>query len=73
MNAFHMAHWAFPCMSGATTSIGTRPASSVFTRPASSSGEVIGGAPQPPPPMAAKKMSSWRHMTPLGMPVVPPV
>ena len=23
--------------------------------------------------MAAKKMSSWRHSTPLGMPVVPPV
>ena len=22
---------------------------------------------------AAKKMSSWRHMTPFGMPVVPPV
>ena len=26
-----------------------------------------------PPPIAPKKMSSWRHMTPLGMPVVPPV
>ena len=25
------------------------------------------------PPMAATKMSAWRHMTPLGMPVVPPV
>ncbi len=73
MNAFHMAHWALPCMSGATTSMGMRAASSVPMRPASSTAVAIGAAPQPPPPMAAKKMSSWRHMTPLGMPVVPPV
>ena len=26
-----------------------------------------------PPPMQAKKASSWRHTTPLGSPVVPPV
>ena len=26
-----------------------------------------------PPPMQAKNASSWRHTTPLGMPVVPPV
>ena len=25
------------------------------------------------PPHSAKKMSSWRHITPFGMPVVPPV
>ncbi len=68
-----MAHWALPCMSGPTTSIGTRPASSMFSRPASSSGSAIGAAPQPPPPIAAKKMSSWRQITPFGMPVVPPV
>ena len=38
-------------------------------RPAS----VIGGPPGFPPPSAPKKMSSWRHTTPFGMPVVPPV
>ena len=26
-----------------------------------------------PPPIAAKKMSSWRQRTPFGSPVVPPV
>ena len=31
------------------------------------------GPPGFPPPSAAKKMSSWRHTTPLGRPVVPPV
>ncbi len=44
------------------------------TRSARSSGEVGRSAsPIAEPSMAAKKMSSWRHITPLGMPVVPPV
>ena len=47
--------------------------SSGHTRPAISSGVWIGGWPKPPPPNAAKKMSSWRHITPFGVPVVPPV
>ena len=36
-------------------------------------GSVIGGPPGFPPPSAAKKMSSCRHTTPFGSPVVPPV
>ena len=45
------------------------------TRSASSSARVMWSpeANGSPPPMAAKKMSSCRHTTPLGMPVVPPV
>ena len=73
MNAFHMTHWALPCISGAITSMITRLSSARSSRPASSSAASIGAAPQPPPPMAAKKMSSWRQITPLGIPVVPPV
>ena len=44
------------------------------TRSASSSGRVMWSPEEngSPPPMAAKKMSSWRHSTPLGSPVVPP-
>ena len=72
--AFHIAHWALPCISGPITSMGILAAgSSADSRPANSSAEVMGAAPHPPPPMAAKKMSSWRHITPLGIPVVPPV
>ena len=37
------------------------------------SGVSIGGPPAFPPPIAPKKMSSWRHTTPFGFPVVPPV
>ena len=37
-----MAHWALPCMSGPTTSMGIRPSSSAGSRPASSSAAVIG-------------------------------
>ena len=46
-----------------------------ITRVASSSGDAmtLPSARASPPPMAAKKMSSWRHSTPFGMPVVPPV
>ena len=68
----HMPHWAAPCMIGASVNEVTRP-SSGHTRPAISSGAWIGGWPKPPPPKAAKKMSSWRHITPFGVPVVPPV
>ena len=70
---FHMAHWAFPCMRGARARMLIRAASSVGMRSVISSAVSTGCRPQPPPPMAAKKMSSCRHITPLGIPVVPPV
>ena len=66
----HMPHWAAPCMSGATIRQGR----------AKSSGrdlllDLLGLAESAPQAAerAAKKMSSWRHITPFGMPVVPPV
>ena len=64
-----MPHWAAPCMSGATIMLG-RAKSSGRLFSLISSGEVRG--PQADE-RAAEKMSSWRHITPLGMPVVPPV
>ena len=39
----------------------------------SSSGDPTGSPPGLPPPRAANNTSSWRHTTPLGSPVVPPV
>ena len=68
MNAFHITHCAFPCINGAITSMVTLLSSAVSSRPANSSAVSMGAAPQPPPPMAAKKMSSWRQMTPFGHP-----
>ncbi len=67
------AHWAAPCISGAAVAMVRVPAVSL-TRSARASGDAGGSArPMAERSMAAKKMSSWRHMTPLGMPVVPPV
>ena len=52
-----------------------RPAPAVSMRPASSSTDAAGGIPRSgfPPAPSTLKRSSWRHMTPLGIPVVPPV
>ena len=67
------AHWAAPCMRGAAVAMVRVPADS-STRAARSSGAAGGSArPMAERSMAAKKMSSCRHITPLGMPVVPPV
>ena len=67
------AHWAAPCMRGAAVAMVKVPTVS-STRSARSSGDAGGSAsPMADRSMAAKKMSSWRHITPLGMPVVPPV
>ena len=47
-----------------------------FREPAGSSSGAVMKSPicsGSPPPRLAKKMSSWRHITPLGNPVVPPV
>ena len=61
---------AVPCMSGAAGTA-TGPGLVVRARSAwrSCSAPIGGFAVASSTP----KMSSWRHMTPLGMPVVPPV
>ena len=58
------------CMSGASVK---NVVGSGAMRSTSSPTEVISGRLGSPPPMQAKKASSWRHSTPLGIPVVPPV
>jgi hypothetical protein len=69
-NVMKLLSSAAPCMSGAAGKL-VMPPARAFS-PASSG--VLTAPPQgTPPPMPAKNRSSWRHMTPLGMPVVPPV
>ena len=63
-----------PCISGQamTPTVG---AASGSMRSTISAIDSAGGTPRigdPPPPSTLNK-SSWRHMTPFGMPVVPPV
>ncbi len=61
-----------PCISGQAGSI-TDPGPVI--RDASSSTEVLGGRPRRglPPAPSSRNRSPWRHITPLGIPVVPPV
>ena len=61
---------AVPCMNGQA---GTQRVRDSRQRSAISSGAVIGAPPPPAPPIAPKNRSTWRHITPFGMPVVPPV
>ena len=61
---------AVPCMNGQAGRQRVRPASAFS---AICSGLAIALPAKSPPPNAPKKMSSWRHMTPFGIPVVPPV
>ena len=69
--ALKASQWPAPCMNGGAGSSRAPPllaASTTCSRLSHS----------PPvarfrPPMAPTKMSAWRHSTPLGMPVVPPV
>ena len=71
-NPMNVPSSAAPCISGgAQNMVSWNPSGSI--RAASSSGEVTGVPTGLPPPMPAKNRSSWRHMTPLGIPVVPPV
>ena len=70
-NPIQVPSCAAPCISGATGNITIDPR--VTARSATSSGELTGVPTGSAPPMPAKKMSSWRHITPFGMPVVPPV
>lgn len=61
-----------PCISGG---VGKKviPAPPAATRSASSSGFLTGSPVGAPPPNPEKNRSSCRHITPLGIPVVPPV
>ena len=59
------AQWAAPCMKGGVGSTRGPPRRARSTTAAALA--------QPRGARAARKMSSWRHRTPLGMPVVPPV
>ena len=71
VKALKAAHWAAPCISGATDIMAT-----ASLRDASTMSSIEANAlgwPKGRPPMAPMKMSCWRHSTPLGMPVVPPV
>ena len=63
-----------PCMRG-QAGRWRSPGPRARTRAASSSSDATGGSPSTgfPPPPIARQRSSDRHMTPFGMPVVPPV
>jgi hypothetical protein len=66
-------HWAAPCIMGGIT-MKTRPPPDAAARSAIVNSLVTRSpvtASMPCP--SAKYTSSWRHITPLGMPVVPPV
>ena len=68
-----VAIWAAPCISGGITQK-TSPvslAAACSARVCSLATRSLVRASMPCP--SAKKMSSLRHTTPLGMPVVPPV
>ena len=61
--------WAAPCMSGGAGRARTVPLASAT----SSSNEPYSEPSRRRTPSAATRKSSWRHIAPLGMPVVPPV
>ena len=76
-----LLNWAVPCISGQAATAapgggrGMSPALPVRTRSPASAGVSSGGMPTRalPPAPSTWNRSSWRHITPLGMPVVPPV
>ena len=59
-----------PCMSGAA---GRLSGPGLVIVPANPSRSCPGGVGLPAVCSSTRNRSSWRHMTPLGMPVVPPV
>ena len=69
-----LVHCPAACISGATGRKMAIDASGVM-RSTISSGVVMAPCMRDgsPPPMQEWKASSWRHTTPFGMPVVPPV
>jgi hypothetical protein len=67
------AHWVAPCISGA---MGRKVIANPFFRPrATRSSGACARSPDRTsmPPPRANSTSAWRHSTPLGRPVVPPV
>ena len=67
------AHWVAPCISGA---MGRKVRAKPVLRPRatrSSGAWALSPVRMSMPPPRANSTSSWRHTTPLGMPVVPPV
>ena len=71
-SAASIATCAAPWISGAAVSRTIPPDSSPLRDCSHSS---VSGTPvrKSMPPASVRQMSSWRHMTPLGYPVVPPV
>ena len=59
-----------PCMSGLSGSVMSASSSAFLDWSYSSSGSPVMKSMPPP---STRQKSSWRHMTPLGNPVVPPV
>ena len=79
VSALSAVNWAVACISGAAASTSRRTDPSLVSdasaRSPASAGVSSGGSASirlPPPPSTLNR-SSWRHITPLGMPVVPPV
>ena len=72
--AMSAENWPVPCINGQATTI-TGGAALAAARSATCSTVVAGSTPVSglPPAPSTLKRSSWRHITPLGMPVVPPV
>ena len=67
-------NWPVPCISGQHTIV-RGGFGLAAARSATSAALVAGGTPSstlPAAPMTLNR-SSWRHITPLGIPVVPPV
>ena len=66
-------HWAAPCISGGITSrtSGAGGGRALLGQLVVGGDLLAGDASMPWP--SAMNTSSWRHITPLGMPVVPPV
>ncbi len=71
VKAVKMDHCAAPCIIGGRGRYLPPPPFEASTIASTDANTSL--CPKPRPPIAATKMSCWRHSTPLGMPVVPPV
>ena len=72
--AMNAENWPVPCISGQATTI-TGGGGARVGPLGDRVDDVAGSTPVSglPPAPSTLKRSSWRHITPLGMPVVPPV